>query len=326
MNEFSEVFWAVLDDTAPDALGFLSKSAALATEQGMACHAVLIAVECSEEDRTWLAAAGAEQIFHLPVDTCRCGSEQQVCQTLLCMFEAWKPRVILFLSSLFLCGLAPALAAVLRTGITADCTKLEWSAEGDLLQSRATFGGRTLATIKTNRQPVIATVRRDVFPPKDGMTHTEQAIFETIPVSQGVEMFTVLKVLTGKQMPRDIRQAEVIFSGGAGLGSKSVFQKLYTLAEHTGGQVAASRGAVAAGYAPFFRQVGQTGIIVRPRLYVAFGISGAVQHLSGMIDAKCIVAVNPDHNAPIHQVSDYSICADGEQVIDALISALEKHG
>jgi len=230
-----------------------------------------------------------------------------------------EPEVVLFLSSTCFCSVAPALAAVLKTGITADCTDLSWSPAGEFLQRRLTFGGRKSAVIKTAVRPVIATVRSGVFPPC-ALTAPLEIPCETVPVAAGAD-FCQQVGFSDTMSPSELHSADILFAGGAGLGSRENFALLYTLAEKYGGDVVASRGAVAASYAPYSRQVGQTGITVQPKLYVAFGISGAVQHLSGMIGSGKIVSVNPDEKAPIHQVSDYSVLADAVEVIRQLLAA-----
>ena len=184
-----------------------------------------------------------------------------------------------------------------------------------------------LAVIRTRTMPVLATVRRGVFSVESiGNTETApSAEVQRIPLFAIAQPFQILLFNNAKEAPEDLQRAKVVFAGGAGLGSREEFQSLYRLAALTGGQVAASRGAVAAGFAPYSRQIGQTGLTIRPALYIAFGISGAVQHLSGMIDAEYIVSVNSDPNAPIHQISDYAVYADAKTVITDLISALERN-
>lgn len=312
----------VFSDTDPDTLSLVGKGAELAQKRGLLCGAVLVAADLTSAEQEQISAAGARIIFHLPADPQNFQCETAVRETLIKLARKQRPAAILFSSSLFFHAVAPAVAAALHTGITADCTGLDW--EGDtLIQCRPTFGGRMLATIRTNTVPVLATVRQGVFPT------ARTACSEPAPViklaSPDVpQLFRLLSTNNICTAPEDLGRAQLIFAGGYGLGSREQFQRLHRLAQLTGGQVAASRGAVAAGFAPFLCQVGQTGITVRPKIYIAFGISGAVQHLSGMIDSECIVSVNSDPNAPIHRISDYSICADAQPVISALLDALEQ--
>lgn len=314
-------FWTVLYDTEPDALCVLSKAADLAAEQDLVCCSWLInSKEALGDDIKRLASAGAQRVTHLYVPELNCNSERTVRDFLADAAKKDKPAVILFLSSVFSHAVAPGLAVLLETGITADCTNLYWDTEKRFIQSRPAFGGRTQADIRSKMLPVIATVRRGVFP----LTHylTEEPVrYESVQLGKAAEFCEILN-LTVSASPLNLSRAEIIVAGGAGMGDKDRFNRLYILAEHIGGKVAASRKAVAEGLARYEQQVGQTGITVRPKWYLAFGISGAVQHLSGMIDSQNIIAVNPDRKAPIHKVSNYSIYADAGEVVEQLIRKL----
>ncbi len=312
--------WAVISNITSDVFGFISKVSELAGEQDLMCNVWVISENLTEAEILEIYEAGAELIYHLPINTGDCNQEINVRNYLANEAIKRSPETILFLSSIFMNSVAPGIAALLHTGITADCTQLYWNDVGELLQCRPTFGGRKLATIQTMTRPVIATVRSGVF--MDIMKHEVQnnsiiQVFMDEPVSYCQYIGT-----PATQRPLDIRGAEVILAGGAGLGSKENFDKIYGLASKLKGTVVASRGAVANGYAAYDRQVGQTGISVNPRIYVAFGISGAVQHLCGMIGSEMIIAVNPDQDAPIHKVSDYSIYEDANKVIEILLNKL----
>ena len=320
-HELTEL-WVVLSDTGRDALGLVSRCAELAEARSLRCRVWYLAPGMDTNDPVRLTEAGAGAITHLEVDTGACGAEQAVRKRLAGACRAANPAAVIFLSSIFSGAVAPALAGALGVGITADCTGLAWDESGFLLQNRPTFGGRRLATILTRSVPAIATVRRGVFPPREnaggGPVSVEREELELTPLCR------MLGSAGLSASPLDLRRAEIVVAGGAGLGSRENFERLTRLAALLGGEAAASRGAVAAGYARYDRQVGQTGITIRPRLYIAVGISGAVQHLSGMIDSGTIVAVNPDRSAPIHQVSNYSVYADGNAVVAALLAALGK--
>ena len=307
--------WAVVPDTEKDALCFVSRAANLADAKGTGCRAWILRNRPGDTER--LAGAGAAAVTAVPADPEDCNWEAAVRRCLAAAAEDGKPEAILFLSSVFARTVAPGLAAMLNTGITADCTDLFWNESGDLVQSRPTFGGRMQAEIVTRTRPVIATVRRGVMRDVFRGTKTEFPRQE-VRVPEAEDLFRILS--SAETDPSgDLGRAEIIFSGGAGMGSREGFGRLYELAEKYGGAVAASREAVATGYASYSHQVGQTGITVHPKLYVAFGISGAVQHLSGMIDSEVIAAVNPDEKAPIHKYSDYSVYADANEVIRLLL-------
>ncbi len=215
-----------------------------------------------------------------------------VCAELLILYRAAAPEVILFENSRFLADVAPAFAVSIGRGLTADCTELRWDAQYGLLQIRPSFGGRRIAVNRSLQTPFLASVRRGVF--------------GSASPSEGAE-------------PLTLDTAPLIFSGGLGLGSRAAFERLALLAERCGAMVGASRAAVAAGFADYRFQVGQTGVSVRPALYVAFGISGAVQHLSGILGAEQIIAVNTDPRAAIMDYADYALVADANLVIERLL-------
>ena len=320
MSETRKELWAVLYDTEPDALCMVSEAARLSAEKGLVCRAWMLCDELKQGDAARLAKAGAKKVTHLQVPQMDCNFERAVRDFLAAAAETEQPAAILVLSTVFSRAVAPGVAALLNAGITADCTKLYWDEEGHLIQSRPAFGGRTQADILSRTLPAIATVRRGVFALEEYPAEGEIPC-EHLELEKADAFCTILEHI-GSGSPLDLSRAEIIVSGGAGMGDQARFDRLYALAELLGGEVAASRGAVAAGFARYERQVGQTGTTVRPKWYLAFGISGAVQHLSGMMDSENIIAVNPDRKAPIHKMSNYSIYADAAEVIEEMIRKL----
>lgn len=320
MAERKAELWAILYDATMEAQGLVSHTRHLAEERGMVCRAWILSPEATPEMRRALYFAGAQRVTHLWVPELTPNCERAVRDFLAENAKNEAPAAILFISSVFSCAVAPGVAALLATGITADCTQLFWSDNGNLIQSRPAFGGRTQADIQTMTLPIVATVRSGVF-------HTETTfdweLVKNDSFSLGdIKVFCRVIKSIGAKAVNHLGKTNIVISGGAGMGTSEEFNRLYQLAEKLGGDVGASRGAVAAGFAPYERQIGQTGITVRPEWYLAFGISGAVQHLSGMIDAQHIVAVNPDRMAPIHRVSDYSIYAPAGDVVQQLLTAL----
>ena len=304
----------------PALLGLVQKAAVLAQKQALSvtvlcCCPMLTAVEAGK-----LKVGGADQILHAALDPEDLNQEKVAVELLTRQISCVYTQVVLFLSSVFLNTVAPGVAAKLQCGLTADCTQLEWSDDGVFLQTRPTFGGRKLATIASSVTPAMATVRKGVFAPQ-----TVEASYDMhvqpleIPnaVSQWIQT-AVLEVLGSQELV----DAKLILAGGLGIGSKGNFMKLQKIAKAVGASVGASRAAVAAGFAPYSCQIGQTGVSVQPELYCTFGISGAVQHLSGITGAKRIYSVNQDPNAPIHSYSDYSLIADCEEVLDSLCKTL----
>ena len=218
--------------------------------------------------------------------------------------------------------LAGAVATRVRTGLTADCTGLGIDEKGNLMQTRPAFGGNIMATIMCDRfRPQMATVRPHVMPlPERRVGATGKIVTESIPISESSIFTRVLEVIKekGGKNRVDVAGAEFIVSGGRGLMAKENFAMLEELAEELGGVVGGSRSAVDAGWLPQDRQVGQTGKTVRPKIYIACGISGAIQHLVGMQDSDVIIAINRDAEAPIFEVATFGIVGDLFDVVPAL--------
>ncbi|RLC30499.1 MAG: electron transfer flavoprotein subunit alpha [Deltaproteobacteria bacterium] len=239
----------------------------------------------------------------------------------------YKPAIVLYGATTTGRDLAPRVAARIQTGLTADCTGLDIDPEtGLLLQTRPAFGGNIMATIKCPRhRPQMSTVRPKVMKKPDPDYNRKGEIIH-VPVEINPKSVKT-KILEGIKLAKatgDIEEADIIVSGGWGLGEPENFRMLEDLARALGGAVGASRAAVDAGWQPHSNQVGQTGKTVCPKLYIACGISGAVQHLVGMQTSDVIIAINKDPQAPIFQVADYGIVGDLFQIIPKLIKALEK--
>jgi len=246
-----------------------------------------------------------------------------------------KPYIFLLGASPIGRDLAPRIASAVRAGLTADCTDLqigdyeskkEKRVYQDLLyQIRPAFGGNLIATIvNPTMHPQMATVREGVMR-RHEPDATRTGVVEEIEPKFEARDFA-LKVLSRETRESNVnlKGAPVVVAGGAGVGSQENFQLVQDLAHLLGGEVGASRAAVDAGYVTREHQVGQTGVTVRPRLYIAAGISGAVQHRAGMQESSKIIAINTDPNAPIFQVAHYKIVGEVEQVLPMLIKALRE--
>jgi electron transfer flavoprotein alpha subunit len=225
--------------------------------------------------------------------------------------------------------LAGAVATILETGLTADCTHLNIDKERRLLeQTRPAFGGNIMATIlNQHRRPQMASVRPHVMrkpDPIDGATG--EIIREPLNMEEQDIKAKVLEIIRDERGLGhvDIAGAEILVSGGRGMLGPENFKILEELADVLGGTVSASRSAVDAGWMPYDHQVGQTGKTVRPKIYIACGISGAIQHLVGMQDSDLIIAVNRDREAPIFEVAHYGIIGDLFEVIPALTRRLRE--
>jgi electron transfer flavoprotein alpha subunit len=237
----------------------------------------------------------------------------------------YKPEIVLLGATHIGRDLGPILAVRCGAGLTADCTKLDIDAEtGDLLQTRPAFGGNLMATIRCpNHRPQMSTVRPGVMskavrdPSRKGEVITLESGFKAGEIRQ-----KVLETIKNLGETVSLTDAKIIVSGGAGLGGPKGFELLKQLADKLGGTIGSSRAAVDSGWIDHSYQVGQTGTTVKPVIYFACGISGAIQHLAGMQNSDIIVAINKNEAAPIFEVADYGIVGDLYTVIPLLIENL----
>ncbi len=237
------------------------------------------------------------------------------------LINRYRPEIVLMGATAQGRDLAGAVATELQTGLTADCTGLDIDERGFLLQHRPAFGGNIMATILTERtRPQMATVRPHVMPmPEKSPAREGEIVRESVPFKEADFPVKVLEMIDERQAGEvDVAAADVIVSGGRGMRTPENFQLLQELADELGGVVGSSRGAVEAGWMPAERQVGQTGKTVRPKIYIACGISGAIQHLVGMQESDIIVAINTDRRAPIFEVATYGVVGDALEVVPAL--------
>lgn len=216
--------------------------------------------------------------------------------------------------------LSPRVAAKLNAGIGVDCVNVN-IVDGEIIYTRPIFAGKALIDCKFKTKTKVLTLRTNVFP----LIENESSNFEVVEKEASnldLRVKTIEEVKnTGKL---DVAEADIIVSGGRGLKGPENFKMLEELAEVLGAAVGASRAVVDAGWRPHSEQVGQTGKTVSPSLYVAVGISGAIQHLAGMRSSKCIVAINKDKDAPIFQVADYGIVGDAFEIVPKLIEEIKK--
>jgi electron transfer flavoprotein alpha subunit len=269
---------------------------------------------------------GAEVVYLLDAPVLRHYRTEAYQRCLCVLVEKYRPEVILMGATGLGRDLAGVVATVVGTGLTADCTGLAIDDKGNLAQTRPAFGGNIMATIMCDKfRPQMSTVRPHVMPmpPFHPEAHGE-IVREPVPVAEEEIQVKVLEILMdGGKSDVDIAGAEFIVSGGRGLMAKENFAMLQELADVLGGVVGASRSAVDAGWMPQDRQVGQTGKTVRPKVYIACGISGAIQHLVGMQDSDVVIAINRDPEAPIFQVASYGLVGDLFRIIPALTAKLK---
>lgn len=242
------------------------------------------------------------------------------------LVQKYKPEVVLMGATSLGRDLSGAVATRLGTGLTADCTGLAIDERRHLLQTRPAFGGNIMATILCERsRPQMATVRPHVMPMPARKTEEDGTIIREEIALREEDIFTKIMEVVSDTIHAesvDITGAEFIVSGGRGMMAKENFRLLQELAEELGGVVGASRSAVDAGWMPVERQVGQTGKTVRPKIYIACGISGAIQHLVGMQDSDLIIAINRDREAPIFEVATYGIVGDLFQIVPAITESI----
>ena len=287
----------------------------------------------------------AETLFHYGVDNVYLIDDPRLAQftslpyaeTVVQMIRKHAPQIVLYGATPLGRDMAPRIASATRSGLTADCTDLQISDVTDgktkevwkdlLLQIRPAFGGNIIATI-VNPQgwPQMATVREGVMPMKEAdPDRTGRIVTEAADLADALFGVKVLeRVIENKKV--NLKAARIIVAGGAGVGSRENFRLLFDLAGALGGAVGASRAAVDGGYIDHDYQIGQTGTTVRPALYIACGISGAVQHRAGMQESAKIIAVNNDPDAPIFSVAHYGIVGDLNQVIPMMIQAVRDRG
>lgn len=254
------------------------------------------------------------------------------------LFQEEKPQIALLGASTFGRDLGPRVSSALISGLTADCTSLEIGDHEDkkenknyknlLYQIRPAFGGNIVATIiNPDNRPQMATVREGVMK-KEVYDLKHKGEMVKIDVAKYTTDADFVVKIIDRHMEKskvNIKNASIIIAGGYGVGSKENFNLLYELAHLIGAEVGASRAAVDAGYAEHDRQIGQTGVTVRPKLYIACGISGQIQHIAGMQESAMIISINNDPAAPINSIADYVITGELETVIPKMIKYYKKN-
>jgi electron transfer flavoprotein alpha subunit len=319
---FGEQRDGVLTKVARQLMG---KARDLADTLGAKAIGVLLGhnVEALAEE---LIAHGADEVLlaeHPMLEHYRTDAYTKVLAELI---EEKKPEIILFGATHIGRDLAPRVAQRTRTGLTADCTGLDIDeSERLLLQTRPAFGGNIMATIACPRhRPQMATVRPGVMRalPEDKTREGDITRVE-VELSDADLLTKILEVVKEAKHTVDLEGAKIIVTGGRGLGGPDGFKLMEELATVLGGAVGASRAAVDSGWISHDHQVGQTGKTVHPELYIACGVSGAIQHQAGMKEAKYIIAINKDPSAPIFQLADFGIVGDLYKVVPALVKEIE---
>ena len=305
---------------APVTFELLGIGRTLANERGVSLSAVLLGHDV-EQFSNQLIAAGADTIYL--ADDAALGQyrEDVYGRVLEQLIREHKPEVVLAGATAIGRSVIPQVATVLGAGLTADCTQLAIrKKDGMLLQTRPAFGGNIMATIECpHTRPQMATVRPKVMPPLEPDTSREGEIIQVVLPEQMLDSrVEVLETVISDQEQVNIQEVEVLVAGGRGLESEKGFDLIKELADELGAALAASRAAVDAGWISYPHQVGQTGKTVCPKLYIACGISGAIQHAVGMQSAEIVVAINRDKNAPIFDIATFGVVGDLFEIVPVL--------
>lgn len=284
-----------------------------------------------------LGAYGADRVIVVDDPALKDYRTEPYTHAMASVIKKYKPEIVLIGATAIGRDLGPRLAARIHTGLTADCTKLDIGdfplnpvpgkeqKHNQLLMTRPAFGGNTIATIACpDNRPQMATVRPGVMQKIAPIAGAKAVIEEYNPgFTPNNKYVTIKEVVKAVSDTVDIMDAKILVSGGRGVGSAENFKILEDLAEVLGGTVSCSRAVVDNGWKPKDLQVGQTGKTVRPQIYFAIGISGAIQHVAGMEESDLIVAINKDETAPIFDVADYGIVGDLNKVVPALTEQLK---
>ena len=318
------------------AFELLGKAKDLAKDLDTDVTAVLIGYEVKNLADE-LAAYGADKVIVVDDPELKDYRTEPYAHALASVINEYKPDIMLVGATAIGRDLGPRVSARVATGLTADCTVLEIGdfplvarpgqeqKHNQLLMTRPAFGGNTIATIACpDNRPQMATVRPGVMQAIERIEGAKAEVIEYnpgfTPDNKYVEILEVVKSVVDTV---DIMDAKILVSGGRGVGSPENFQILKDLAEVLGGEVSCSRAVVDNGWLPRDLQVGQTGKTVRPQVYFAIGISGAIQHVAGMEESDIIIAINKDETAPIFEVADYGIVGDLNKIVPALTEALK---
>ncbi len=313
------------------ALELIGKGKELAKDLNTTVTAVLLGKDMKDEAKR-LCYAGADKVIYVDDDLLDIYMTEPYVYTMHKIITDKKPEAVIYGATAIGRDMAPRVSARVHTGLTADCTGLAIEADDEdpnkqnLMMTRPAFGGNIMATIACpNHRPQMATVRPGVMQAakysEQNPVNIEEYKIDIPKECKNVEILDVTKII---QQRMNIEDAKVLVSGGRGMHGPENYPMLEELADLLGGTISASRAAVDAGWVPKDRQVGQTGKTVRPNLYIACGISGAIQHLAGMEESDYIIAINKDETAPIFDVADVGIVGDIFQVVPLLIEELKK--
>lgn len=339
MEQYKGVFiyaQQVDGEISPIAYELLGKAKDLAADLDTQVTAVLLGNNVKGLADS-LAQYGTDRVIVVDNPVLETYRTEPYAQALTAVINEYKPEIMLVGATAIGRDLGPRVSARVGTGLTADCTKLEIGdfplnplpnkeqKHNQLLMTRPAFGGNTIATIACpDNRPQMATVRPGVMQKIDPIKDAKAEVVEFNPELKENNCYVeILDVVKEVAEVADIQQAKILVSGGRGVGSKENFKILQDLADALGGTVSCSRAVVDNGWMPKDLQVGQTGKTVRPNVYFAIGISGAIQHTAGMEESDIIIAINKDESAPIFDVADYGIVGDLNKIVPLITEAVK---
>lgn len=301
----------------------LSKGRELADKLNVKLAAVLLCEkDCGSKE---LVSYGADKVYLVENTLLKNYKTDFYANAISDLIKKEKPQVVVYGATHIGRDLAPRIAQRIATGLTADCTGLDIDQDGLLLQTRPAFGGNIMAQIKCKTMPQMSTARPGVFKLANRDEKRKGEIINVkLNINEKESSTNVINIIKAAKKRVNLEEAKIIISGGRGLCNKDNFKMIEELANLLGAEVGASRAVIDAGWIGKDHQVGQTGKTVRPKLYIACGISGAIQHRAGMQNSEIIIAINKDPGAMIFSIADYGIVADVKQFIPALISELKK--
>jgi len=303
----------------------IGKGKELAAKKNQKVIALLLGHKIEKEAQT-LVNYGADKVVYVDDVLLKDYMTEPAAKATCAVIKDLDPDIVLVGATSIGRDLAPRVAARIATGLTADCTSLEIDDESDdLLMTRPAFGGNLMATIVCpNHRPQMATVRPGVMIACAEEQRNGEIIKFDVAFDAADANVSILETVMATKEAKDITEAKILVSGGRGLGKAENFETLKELADVLGGETAGSRAAVDLGYVDKDRQVGQTGKTVRPDVYFACGISGAIQHVAGMEESELIFAINKNADAPIFEVADIGIVGDMHKILPKLVARLKK--
>ncbi len=311
--------------TAGVAMELLGEGRKLADQLNVSLSAVIMGENIEAAAKT-LISYGANKVYAVDHSSLKEYNDESYTDIFVQLIKQYKPEIVLFGATTYGRSLAPRISSRLNTGLTADCTGLEIDPERKiLLQTRPAFGGNLMATIICpNHRPQMSTVRPKVMKALEpDESRTGEIIKPDVIIPQDVKV-KVLDVVTTLCEMVNLTEADIIVSAGRGIGDPKNIKVVEELAHVLGAAVGASRAVVDAGWIEYSHQVGQTGKTVGPKVYIACGISGAIQHLAGMSSSDTIIAINKNADAPIFKVATFGIVGDVLEVVPALTSEFKK--